>query len=86
MLSEKFSFNLLKEDGQSRVGKINTQRGEIDTPAFMVVGTLGTIKAAFMDDIVSAGVQIILSNTYHLMIRPGIERIERRGGLHEFMN
>ena len=86
MSKEKFSFNLLKEDGFSRVGKINTQRGEIDTPTFMTVGTQGTIKSAFMEDIILAGAQIILSNTYHLMIRPGIERINRTGGLHEFMN
>ena len=86
MPKEKFSFDLLKEDGFSRVGKINTQRGEIDTPTFMTVGTQGTIKSAFMDDIISAGAQIILSNTYHLMIRPGTERIKRTGGLHEFMN
>ena len=86
MSKEKFSFNLLKEDGLSRVGKINTQRGEIDTPTFMTVGTQGTIKSAFMEDIILAGAQIILSNTYHLMIRPGIERINRTGGLHEFMN
>ena len=76
----------MKEDGYSRVGKINTQRGEIETPTFMTVGTQGTIKSAFMDDIISAGAQIILSNTYHLMIRPGTERIKRTGGLHEFMN
>ena len=86
MSKEKFSFSVMKEDGHSRVGKINTQRGEIDTPAFMTVGTQGTIKAAFMDDIILSGVQIILSNTYHLMIRPGIEIIKRLGGLHEFMN
>jgi len=86
MNKEKFSFNLLKEDKESRVGKINTHRGEIDTPTFMTVGTLGTVKSAFMDDVVSTGAQIILSNTYHLMIRPGVERIKRVGGLHEFMN
>ena len=86
MSKEKFSFNILNEDGLSRVGKINTYRGEIDTPTFMTVGTQGTIKSAFMDDIILAGAQIILSNTYHLMIRPGVERIKRAGGLHEFMN
>ena len=86
MSKENFSFKLLKEDGFSRVGKINTHRGEIDTPAFMPVGTQGTIKSAFMDDIISTGAQIILSNTYHLMIRPGTERIKRVGGLHKFMN
>ena len=86
MSKEKFSFNLLKEDGFSRIGNINTHRGEIDTPAFMPVGTLGTIKSVFIEDLILSGVQIILSNTYHLMIRPGTERIKRAGGLHEFMN
>ena len=85
MSREKFSFDLLKEERFLRVGKINTHRGAIDTPAFMTVGTLGTIKSAFIDDVILAGAQIILSNTYHLMIRPGIERIKRTGGLHEFM-
>ena len=86
MLKENFSFNLLKEDGKARLGKINTHRGVIDTPTFMPVGTLGTIKSAFIDDVISIGAQIILSNTYHLMIRPGTEMIKRVGGLHEFMN
>jgi len=86
MSSENFSFNLLNEDHLARLGKINTQRGSIDTPAFMPVGTQGTVKSVFMDDIILAGAQIILSNTYHLMIRPGTERIKRTGGLHEFMN
>jgi queuine tRNA-ribosyltransferase len=86
MHKEKFSFNLLKEDGAARVGKINTHRGEIDTPVFMPVGTQATIKSAFIEDVISTGSQIILSNTYHLMIRPGTKRIKRVGGLHEFMN
>ena len=86
MLNEKFSFELLGKDGFSRLGKIHTHRGFIDTPTFMTVGTLGTIKSVFIDDAISAGAQIILSNTYHLMIRPGTERIKRVGGLHEFMN
>ena len=86
MLKEKFSFNLLKEDGSSRLGKINTHRGEIDTPTFMPVGTQGTVKSIFIDDVILGGSQIILSNTYHLMIRPGTERIKRVGGLHNFMN
>ena len=86
MSKEKFSFNLLKEDSLARLGKISTHRGEIDTPAFMPVGTQGTIKSAFIEDVISAGAQLILSNTYHLMIRPGVERIKRIGGLHEFMN
>ena len=86
MSQEKFSFNLLKEDGSTRLGKINTHRGQIDTPTFMAVGTKGTIKSAFIEDVILAGSQIILANTYHLMIRPGIDRIKRVGGLHEFMN
>ena len=86
MSKEKFSFKVFKEDDLARVGKINTQRGVIDTPTFMPVGTQGTIKAVFIDDAISAGSQIILSNTYHLMIRPGIDRIKKSGGLHEFMN
>ena len=86
MLNENFSFKLLKEEKCARVGKIYTHRGHIDTPTFMTVGTQGTIKAAFVDDIISAGGQIILSNTYHLMIRPGTKRIKRVGGLHQFMN
>ena len=86
MPKEKFSFNLLKEDNQSRLGQICTQRGNIDTPTFMPVGTQGVIKSAFIEDVVLMGAQIILSNTYHLMIRPGTERIKRVGGLHKFMN
>tara|TARA_B100000029_G_scaffold259249_2_gene255919 strand:- start:52 stop:1164 length:1113 start_codon:yes stop_codon:yes gene_type:complete len=86
MPKDKFSFKLLKESGLARLGKIYTPRGEIDTPAFMPVGTQGTIKSAFIEDIKLTGSQIILSNTYHLMIRPGVPRIKRVGGLHEFMN
>jgi len=86
MLKDKFSFTLLKESGRSRLGKISTSRGQIDTPTFMTVGTQGTIKSAFIEDVIMSGAQIILSNTYHLMIRPGVSRIKRVGGLHEFMN
>jgi len=86
MLSEKFSFKLLKENGNARLGKISTARGIIDTPTFMPVGTQATVKSVFIEDLVSTGSQIILSNTYHLMIRPGVERIKRVGGLHNFMN
>ena len=86
MSIKNFSFNLLKENYSARLGKINTHRGQIDTPAFMPVGTQGTVKSAFIDDVILTGTQIILSNTYHLMIRPGIERIKRIGGLHKFMN
>ena len=86
MSAQNFSFNLKKENKLTRLGKINTHRGIIDTPVFMTVGTQATIKSAFIEDVISAGAQIILSNTYHLMIRPGIERIKRVGGLHQFMN
>ena len=86
MLKENFSFDLLKENNVARLGKINTHRGYIETPTFMTVGTQGTIKSAFIEDVISAGAQIILSNTYHLMIRPGADRIKRVGGLHQFMN
>ena len=86
MSKDKFSFKLLKESSFARLGKIHTHRGEIDTPVFMPVGTQATVKAVFLDDLISTGSQIILSNTYHLMIRPGTERIKRIGGLHEFMN
>ena len=86
MTSEKFSFTLLKEDNLASLGKINTCRGLIDTPTFMPVGTQWTIKSVFTEDLMSSGTQIILSNTYHLMIRPGSERIKRAGGLHKFMN
>ena len=86
MSKDNFSFNLLKEDDQARLGKINTFRGTIDTPSFMPVGTQATVKSVFIDDVIDTGSQIILCNTYHLMIRPGSKRIKRVGGLHEFMN
>ena len=86
MSKEDFSFDLLKEDNLARLGLIHTHRGQIETPAFMPVGTQGTVKSVFMEDVISTGAQIILSNTYHLMIRPGVERIKRVGGLHQFMN
>ena len=86
MFREKFSFNLLKEDVSARLGRINTQRGNIDTPTFMTVGTQATIKSDFIEDVILAVAQIILSNTNKLMIRPGVERIKRIGGLHQFMN
>jgi len=86
MPQENFSFNLLKENQEARLGKIKTRRGYIDTPAFMPVGTQASVKSVFIDDLIDTGTQIILSNTYHLMLRPGIERIIRVGGLHEFMN
>jgi queuine tRNA-ribosyltransferase len=86
MLKENFSFKILHEEGNARVGIINTHRGLIDTPAFMPVGTQATVKSVFIEDVISTGAQIILSNTYHLMIRPGTPRIKKEGGLHQFMN
>lgn len=79
-------FSLLNEDNGARLGKITSKRGVIDTPTFMPVGTAATVKALTVDQINQTGSQIILCNTYHLFIRPGIERIERVGGLHQFMN
>ena len=86
MNSEKFSFELITQDENARLGKILTPRGDIDTPAFMPVGTLGTVKGIFTDDILLTGSQIILGNTYHLMIRPGTEVLDQFGGLHNYMN
>ena len=86
MALEKFNFNVIKKDRYSRCGLIKTQRGNINTPAFMPVGTQATVKATFIDDIIKTGSEIILSNTYHLMLRPGIKRIKSVGGLHQFMN
>ena len=86
MALKKFAFNILKKDKFARCGLIETHRGNIHTPAFMPVGTQATVKACTIDDIKKTGSEIILSNTYHLMIRPGVERIKSAGGLHEFMN
>jgi queuine tRNA-ribosyltransferase len=86
MSLKDFTFNVLKEDNFSRCGLIKTHRGNIQTPAFMPVGTQATVKACTIDNIKKTGSEIILSNTYHLMIRPGVERIQSAGGLHQFMN
>tara|TARA_B100000287_G_scaffold286950_1_gene270483 strand:+ start:375 stop:1487 length:1113 start_codon:yes stop_codon:yes gene_type:complete len=86
MSLKNFSFNVVKKNGFARLGQIVTHRGNIDTPVFMPVGTQATIKGAFIKDIIKTGAQIILSNTYHLMIRPGVERVKSHGGLHNFMN
>tara|TARA_B100000965_G_scaffold406459_1_gene445525 strand:- start:1821 stop:2930 length:1110 start_codon:yes stop_codon:yes gene_type:complete len=85
-MKKKFSFKLLNEDSNARLGIINTHRGKIETPVFMPVGTKATIKGAFLKDIIKTGSQIILSNTYHLMLRPGAKRIKSLGGLHQYMN
>ena len=86
MALKKFNFNVIKKDNYSRLGLIKTHRGTIHTPVFMPVGTQATVKAAFIEDIKKTGSEIILANTYHLMIRPGLKRIELMGGLHQFMN
>jgi queuine tRNA-ribosyltransferase len=80
-----FSYTLLATDGGARLGEIATPRGSIRTPAFMPVGTAATVKAVYTDQLEAAGADVILANTYHLMLRPGAERIARLGGLHGFM-
>ena len=86
MALKNFAFKILKTENFARNGLIETHRGKINTPAFMPVGTQATVKACTIDDIKKTGSEIILSNTYHLMIRPGVERIQHAGGLHQFMN
>ena len=86
MTLKKFSFNVSETNNHARLGVINTHRGQINTPAFMPVGTQATVKGVLLDDIIETGSEIILSNTYHLMLRPGTERIKSIGGLHKFMN
>ena len=81
----RFSFSIHATDGRARTGAIAMQRGEIRTPAFMPVGTAATVKAMKPADVRAAGADIILGNTYHLMLRPGAERVARLGGLHNFM-
>ena len=86
MALKNFAFKVLNKDKSARCGLIETHRGNIQTPAFMPVGTQATVKACTIEDIKKTGSEIILSNTYHLMIRPGLKRIQRSGGLHKFMN
>jgi queuine tRNA-ribosyltransferase len=82
----RFSFTIHATDGRARTGTIAMRRGEIRTPAFMPVGTAASVKAVKPEAVRAAGADIILGNTYHLMLRPGAERVERLGGLHRFMN
>ena len=79
-------FELLKTDGQARRGRVSTAHGAFETPAFMPVGTAATVKAMTPEWVAETGAECILANTYHLMLRPGAERIARLGGLHTFMN
>ena len=80
------NFKILKSDGTARRGVIQTKRGEINTPSFMPVGTHGTVKAMCPDELKTLGAEIILGNTYHLYLRPGLDVILELGGLHKFMN
>jgi queuine tRNA-ribosyltransferase len=85
-MTSAFSFQLAATDGKARTGAITTPRGTIRTPAFMPVGTAATVKAMLPESVAATGADILLGNTYHLMLRPGAERIDRLGGLHRFMN
>jgi queuine tRNA-ribosyltransferase len=85
-MSAPFSFKLLKNDGAARRGEIVTPHGKIQTPAFMPVGTQATVKGLMPEAVAATGAEIVLGNTYHLMLRPGAERIAALGGLHAFMN
>ena len=82
----RFAFTIHATDGKARTGMIRMRRGEIRTPAFMPVGTAATVKAMKPESVRATGADIILGNTYHLMLRPGAERVARLGGLHKFMN
>jgi queuine tRNA-ribosyltransferase len=86
MSAPRFQFQVAATDGMARTGTIRMQRGEIRTPAFMPVGTAATVKAMKPESVRATGADIILGNTYHLMLRPGAERVARLGGLHKFMN
>eukprot|EP01132_Coremiostelium_polycephalum_P006878 gene6878-8524_t len=83
-MTENFEFKLIATDGKARRGEITMPRGTVRTPAFMPVGTAGTVKAMYMDQVAELGADIILGNTYHLMLRPSAERIAKLGGLHDF--
>ena len=80
------TFALLGRDGRARRGRLGTAHGTVETPAFMPVGTAATVKAMTADAVRATGAEMVLANTYHLMLRPGAERIERLGGLHTFMD
>ena len=85
-MTARFHFTFKAQDGKARTGAITTPRGIIRTPTFMPVGTGATVKAMFPEDVAASGADVILANTYHLMLRPGAERIARLGGLHQFMH
>lgn len=79
-------FDILKTSGKSRRGQLHTKHGIVNTPAFMPVGTCGTVKAMMPESVAATGAEILLGNTYHLMLRPGADLVEKMGGLHKFMN
>jgi len=85
-MTQEFRFQVSATDGNARRGQIQTPRGTIETPAFMPVGTAATVKAMLPENVAATGAEILLGNTYHLMLRPGAERMDRLGGLHKFMN
>ena len=85
-MTQNFSFSLHNTDKNARLGTVHTPRGDIQTPAFMPVGTAATVKAIMPEDVRKSGADILLGNTYHLMLRPTAERIHKLGGLHKFMN
>tara|TARA_B100000959_G_C14870351_1_gene578064 strand:+ start:70 stop:1188 length:1119 start_codon:yes stop_codon:yes gene_type:complete len=86
MSTKKFNFKKIKEFGNARLGKIKTAKGSIDTPAFMPVGTIANVKAMFPENVIQTNSQVVLCNTYHLMLRPGEKIIKKFGGIHKFMN
>src|ERR1700712_5615505 len=86
MTPPRFAFTIHARSGAARTGTIAMRRGEIRTPAFMPVGTAATVKAMKPEAVRAGGADILLGNTYHLMLRPGAERVARLGGLHKFMN
>ena len=79
-------YEILKKSGKARLGKLHTKHGVVNTPAFMPVGTCGTVKAMMPESVAQTGAEILLGNTYHLMLRPGADLVEKMGGLHKFMN
>ena len=85
-MNDRFSFQVLGQDGRARLGRIQTERGVIRTPAFMPVGTAASVKAMLPENVRETGADVVLCNTYHLMLRPGAGVVSRLGGLHRFMN
>src|ERR1044072_9167090 len=85
-MKSDYSFTLSATDGMARRGRIDTWHGDVQTPAFMPVGTVGTVKAMYPEQVRDTGADILLGNTYHLMLRPGAERVAALGGLHVFMD